>query len=169
MQKLASAAHVIDFISEWTGRIVSFTVVLIIVAALYIVAQRIFRFSTGFDLLSANKILFVYIIFGGAYSLRARAHVNVDVLHDRLSHRAQSIVDMFTSLFFFLFLIVMLWMATKTALTAAPGFHPAASTFLPQNWPTTILAPFGISLFILQGLAEFLRNLITVITGKVTP
>ena len=169
MRKLAISLQIIDFISDWAGKIVSFIVVLIIAAVLFLVLQRIFRFTAGVDLITSNKILFVYVIFGAAYALRAHAHVNVDILHYRLPPRVRSIVDMVTSIFFFLFLIAMLWMAVKTAITAAPGFHLSLRTFLPQYWPISLLAPIGISLFILQGLSNFTRNLITAITGKVMP
>ena len=169
MRKLATFLQIIDVVSDWAGKIVSFTIVLVIGAVVYLVAQRVFRFSFGVDLTAANKIFFVYVIFGAAYALRVHAHVNVDVLHDRLPLRARSIVDLFTSIFFFLFLVAMLWMAVKTALMAAPGFHPSIRTFLPANWPITLLAPIGISLFILQGLSKFIRNLIIAITGKGAP
>jgi TRAP-type mannitol/chloroaromatic compound transport system permease small subunit len=169
MRELATFLHIIDAISEWAGKIVSFTIILIIAAVIYWVLQRMFRFSPTFDFTTTNRIFSVYVIFGAAYALRAGAHVNVDILHDRLPLRIRSLVDMVTSIFFFLFLIAMLWLAGETAMDVAPRFHPSLRTFLPQNWPVPLLVPIGLSLFILKGLSNFIRNLTIVITGKVIP
>ena len=169
MQKLTTLLQIIDVVSEWTGKIVSFAIFLIIGAIICLVLQRKFGSAAWFDYATANKIFIVYVIFGAAYALRTRAYVNVDILHSHFTPRVRSIVDLATSIFFFLFCIALLWMAVETALRDAPFFHLSLKTFLPWNWPVTLLVPIGVSLFILQGLSKFARNLITAITGKEVP
>ena len=169
MRKLATSLQIIDLVSEWTGKIASFTIFLIIGAVICFIVQRIFHSSAWFTYTTANKIFIVYVIFGAAYALRTRAYVNVDILHSHFTPRVRSIVDLATSIFFFLFCIALLWMAIETALRDTYWFHFSLKTFLPWNWPVTLLVPIGVSLFILQGLSKFARNLITAITGKEAP
>lgn len=170
MRKLSTFLHIIDATSEWAGKIVSFAIVLIIGTIIwFVLARYALHIPTAWTYTTATKILFLYVIFGAAYALRVQAHVNVDVLHDRLPLRARGIVDLVTSIFFFLFGIALLWMAAETASKGAHGFHLSLRTFWPPNWPVTLLAPIGVSLFLLQGLSKFTRDLVIAITGKEAP
>lgn len=167
MRKLATFLHIIDAISEWTGKIVSFAVVLLIGGVVsWVLPRYLFHVAGGWDYATVNKIFFVYVIFGAAYALRVKAHVNMDLLHDRLPIRARSVVDLFTFIFFSLFCIALLWMAVEMAADSAPGFHLSLKTFWPPSWPVTLLAPIGLFLLLLQGLSKFIRDLIIAITGK---
>ena len=166
MRILATILHVIDLISEWTGKIVSFTIILIIISVIWSVLGKVYSFRPLFDFSTGTKILFVYVILGAAYSLRVGAHVNMDVLYNRWSRRVRSIVDLVTAVGFFLFIVAMLWVAVPTAAVSASTFHFTLKTLLPPNWPLALLAPIGISLFFLQGLAKFIRDLTFAITGK---
>jgi len=57
-------------------------------------------------------------------------------------------------------------MAVEVAVEEAQHLPPSPKIFLPANWPVTLLAPVGIFLFLLQGSAKFIRDLIIAITGK---
>ena len=167
MRKLSTFLHIIDATSEWAGKIVSFLLLLIIGTMVWWVLMRyVFQSGTSWNFVTATKLFFIYAIFGAAYVLRHRAHANTDILYRHLSLRTRSIVDLATSIFFFLFCIVLLWVAIETAAGDAEKLHLSLRSFLPPNWPGTLMAPIGIALFLLQGLAKFTRDLITAITGK---
>ena len=166
MRILATILHVIDLVSEWTGKIVSFTVILIIISVIWSVLGKVYSFRPLLNFSAGNKVLFVYVILGAAYSLRAGAHVNMDVLYNRWPRRVRSIVDLVTSLCFFLFIVAMLWMAVPTAAESTTTFRFTLRTLLPPNWPNALLAPIGIFLLLLQGLAKFIRDLTFAITGR---
>ena len=85
MQKLSACLRAIDASSEWTGKVVSFAIAFIIGSWAWLVLVRLFAPSlVGWSYITASKLFFVYIIFGAAYILRIRAHVNVDIIHGRL-------------------------------------------------------------------------------------
>ena len=167
MRKLSTFLHIIDATSEWTGKIVSFAIVLIIGTMLWLMLARYaFQISTNWSYATATKILFIYVIFGAAYVLRIRAHINVDILHKHLSLRVRSIVDLVTFTFFFLFCVALLWEAVDMVARDALRLHLSLRSFWPPNWPVTLVAPIGVFLFLLQGLAKFIRDLIIAITGE---
>ena len=166
MQKLRTFLHIIDLISEWTGKIVSFLIILIIGTTVWWVLLRyIFHTSSAWNYSAATKFFFIYVILGAAYVLRHGAHANMDILHRRLSTRVRSIVDLFISILFFIFCIALLWMAIDGAVRTVPHLDFSFRLFWPLYWPTMLLAPIGVSLLLLQGLAKFIRDLITAITG----
>ena len=109
------------------------------------------------------------MFFGGAaYAFLTRAHVNVDILYRRFSPRTKSIVDLFTSVLFFVFCIVLLWITVETADEQVLKLHFSLRLLSPPSWPVRLLIPIGVFLLLLQGLAKFARNLITALTGKET-
>ncbi len=163
MRKLSTFLHIIDATSEWTGKIASFAIVLIIGTMVwYVLIRYVFHIPTAWDLGTAVQIFFVYVIFGAAYALRIQAHVNVDILHKHLPLRARGIVDSVTFIAFLLFCIALLWMAANDV----PRLHLSLRSFLPPYWPVRLVAPIGVLLLLLQGLAKFTRDLIIAVTGK---
>lgn len=167
MQKLRVFLHIIDVTSEWTGKIVSFTIVLVIGAIIWwVVSRYVFHLNSMWNYVTVTKFFLIYATLGAAYVLRLQAHVNVDILHGRLPLRVRSIVDLATSILFFFFCITLLWMAVEVAVEEAQHLPPSPKIFLPANWPVTLLAPVGIFLLLLQGSAKFIRDLIIAITGK---
>ncbi len=168
MQKLKTLLHIIDAICEWTGKVTSFAIVLIIGIMLWLVLTRyVLHISTAWTYATATKVLFIYVIFGAAYALRSRVYVNVDILYGHLTLRARSIIDLITYTAIFLFCLALLWVSVETAARdAALRVHLSFRSFLPPNWPITIVAPAGLLLFFLQGLSKFIRDLVTAITGK---
>ena len=167
MQKLKTLVHIIDAVSEWTGKVSSFAIVLIIGIMLWLVITRyVLHISTDWSYTTATKLLLIYVIFGAAYALRSRVHVNVDILYGRLTLRARSIVDLITFTAIFIFCLALLWVSIVAAAWDISWVRLSLRSFLLPYWPITIVAPAGLLLFLLQGLSKFIRDLITAITGK---
>ena len=167
MRKLSACLRVIDATSEWTGKVVSFAVALIIITMIWLVLDRLFSaIPVDWTYVTVSKLFYVYMIFGAAYVLRFRAHVNVDIIHGRLPLRVRGIVDAFTFIATFLFCLALLWMAVETAATDTQRLSLSLRSFLPPYWPVSLVAPIGIFLFFLQGLAKFIRDLFITFTGR---
>ena len=167
MRRLAAFLRIIDKTSEWTGKIVSFGIILIIGAILYTVLLRsAFHIGSSLGIITSGQLFFIFIIFGAAYVYRIKAHVNMDILYRRLSLRARSIVDLVTFAAFLLFVVVMLWMAVEMAVVGASRLRFSLWIFWPAAWPTPLLAPVGIALLLLQGLSKFVRDFVVAVTGR---
>ena len=159
--------HFIDLASEWVGKVVSFVIILLIVVVIWDVVLRYVYYSRPMWGLGAyGNLVVVYVIFGTAYTLLIRGHVNMDILSRRLSLRVRAIIDLITSSLFFLFCGVLLWFAVPEAVEMAPKLQLSLKLFSPAGWPIRVLAPFAFLLFLLQGLAKFIRDLIIATTGK---
>jgi TRAP-type mannitol/chloroaromatic compound transport system permease small subunit len=108
----------------------------------------------------------VLTIMGGAYTLRYRAHVNMDLFYMRFSARGKAILDMLTFPFFLVFVLIILWFGWEFALRSVQNLEISQSNWAPPLWPVKLAIPLGALLLLLQGISNFLSDLHTVITGK---
>ena len=165
MRKLSFLLRIIDAISEWVGKITSFIIILMIGVVMWNVVMRyVFNSAAAWQHISVcARLLPAYVVLGGAYTLLTRAHINVDIFYRRFPLRMRGIVDLVTSILFFLFCIALLWKAVGTSanlpLWQTP-FPPSSS------WLFILAVPIGVSLLLLQGLAKFIRDLVIAITGR---
>lgn len=112
MQRLLRIARGIDRFSEWTGRLVYWLVLAMVLVGAY---NAVVRYTV--PALSSNSYielqwyLFALVfLLGAAYTLKHDAHVRVDVFYGRLSRRGRAWVNVLgTLLFLFPFSALMLW------------------------------------------------------------
>ncbi len=112
------------------------------------------------------KVLSVYITLGAAYVLRDQGHIRVDVFYTRLTLRTRATIDLATSILFFLFCIALLLMGLDKAGAELARLRPSLRVLAPPSWPVGLITSAAISLLLFQGLAKFIRDLVTAITGK---
>ena len=167
MRKLTAFLHIVDATSEWTGKIVSFGIIIIIGSIVWSIFLRsVFNQGSAWGLMTSGRVFFIYIMFGAAYVYQLKAHVNMDILYRRLSLRGRSIADLVTFISFLLFVVVMLYMAVEEAAGFAPMVRFSPWILWPPYWPIPLLVPVGISLLLLQGLSKFVRDFVTAVTGR---
>ena len=153
---LRALLHTLDNISEWSGKVISFLIYLIMLVVLWeIIARTFFRAPTIWAHELSTFLFGSIAILAGAYVLRHGAHVNVDIISVRLSLRMRAIVDIVTFTLFFLFCGALIWMLLERT----------QSSWAPPIYPIKLMVPLGGSLLMLQGLAKFIRDFITAITG----
>ena len=107
-----------------------------------------------------------YLVFGAAYVMHHRAHVNLDVLYRRLSLRKQAILDSITYWFFFIYCAVILWHAVPHAWRSAMRLESSMSIWGPPLWPLKVMIPIAVFLLLVQGMARYIPSLYTAITGR---
>ena len=156
----------VDAISEWTGKLISPVVP---VLGAIIIGELVVR-GLGHPTVWANQMcsfLFGgYCVLAGAYALRYRRHVNVDILTSRLSLKKLSILNLFTWVFFFAFCIVILWHGSELAWESFVIREHLASVWGPPMYPYKAVLPLAAFLIILQGVVEFIRDVIGATTGE---
>jgi TRAP-type mannitol/chloroaromatic compound transport system permease small subunit len=159
---------VIDSISEWSGKLVSFLIVFIMTILLFEVALRFVLNSPTIWAHELSMHFFgAYSVLAGAYVLLHDQHVKIDIIYLRFSPRGRAILDVVTYMLFFLFIAIMLrygymiaWRAIQLKQTVSPS--PWGSPI----WPTKCMVPLAAFLILLQGLANFIRSLKLAFTGK---
>jgi TRAP-type mannitol/chloroaromatic compound transport system permease small subunit len=167
MQLLTILLRIIDKISEWAGKIVSFGIIIIIGSIIYaIILRGVFNLGSPWGIMTSGRVFFIYILFGSAYVYQLKAHVNMDILYRHFSPRTRSIVDLVTFISFLLFVVVMLYTAVEEAVEFVPVMRLSVWNLSPSFWPSPLLAPVGISLLLLQGLSKFVRDFYMAVTGR---
>jgi len=158
---------VIDSISEWSGKIFSFLILAMTFVLMYDVVMRyVFNAPVKWPF-DVSLILFaIYVVMGGAYALLVRAHVSMDLLYQRFSPRRRAIIDLATSVLFFLYLGVLVWKGTLFGLHSLELREETATIFRGPIYLAKMSLGVAAALLLLQGIAKWSRDLITAITGK---
>jgi len=159
---------IVDAISEWTGRIFSWTVVILtVLVVLEVVMRRLLSRPTIWNFEVTIQLYAFFFMIVAAHALYHRSHVAVDILYQRFSRRTQAILDVLTyGLFFFPFLTVLLYQGTLFAANSWTMKEKSWSVFAPPLYPIKTVIPVMAFLLLLQGLAVFIRQLHIAITGE---
>ena len=167
MKKLAGVFHVIDAISEWTGKIVSMMIFLIIGLVVCNVVMRYFFNAPIKYAYEISLFMFAAIsLLAGGFCLYHRAHVRVDIIYRRFSHRRQAILDVITAGLFFLFLGILLREGSLGALDSWQLKETTISAARAILWPVKAVVPIAAALLLLQGLAKLGRDLFHAVNGR---
>lgn len=158
----ATVISAIDAFSERMGRIVCWLAAVEVLVVVVIVLLR-YLFNIGYiglqeSVMYVNSALFA---FGATYTLKVQGHVRVDFFYNRLTRKAQALVDMFGAVFFLgvtgVFIIWTSWDYVALSWSSLEG--SPESSGLPFVFLLKTLIPVLAGLLLLQGLAEFLRSL----------
>jgi len=173
-QKLASprnknmkrALHTIDRISEWSGKIFGWLLVVTMIIISFEIFMRLFGSSQiwVFDitLFTAG----VVYVMGGAFALLHNKHVKMDILYVRWSDRAKALADLITLPGFLVFCGILLWQGGVRGWESFQEKEIIFTAFQPPIWPVRLMIPVGALLILLQGLAKAVRDFYLVVRGE---
>ena len=162
----------IDALSEAIGRAAAWLSLLLVVVMITIVVLR-YGLQMGSvalqeSVMYINGALFV---FGAGYTLKAQRHVRVDIFYSRLSVRGKAVVDCAGALLFLLpavgFIFFISWDYVALAWRIREG-SPETSG-LPLVYLLKSLILVLAALLALQGIAELIKSLRTLISGVTGP
>lgn len=160
--------HIIDNISEWTGRIFSWTIiVLAILVILEVILRRFFGRPTIWNFEITIQLYAFHFMIVSAYALLSKSHVAIDILYGKLSRKTRAICDVITyGIFFFPFLFVCLYQGIKYAAKSWAMHETSWSVFAPPLYPIKTVIPVVAFLLLIQGFAVFVRQLYIAIKEK---
>ena len=166
-EKMQKSIHrylsVVDKVNEWTGKSFGYVVLALTFMLLFEVISRYFFNRPTMWVSEVSQFLSgVYMLIVGGYVLLHNSHVRIDILWSRFSRRNQAIIDLFTSGFFFLFIISLLIEAGRRTWLSILALEVSPSVWRPPIWPVKILVVVAALLLFLQGTAKFIRDLYTV-------
>ena len=160
--------RIIDGASVWTGKLASFLVILLILAIGYDITVRYLFATPNFWAYDSTYMIYGgYTMLGAAYCHCLRGHVRMDLLYGRLSERGKAITDVicYLLLFFPLFSVLLFKCGENAIWSLLHGERSSASVWRPYMAPFKLSIVFGIFLFYLQGIAEFIRALTVAVKG----
>ncbi len=157
---LTKFCAMIDKIVDRTGNVVCWLIVPLSFLVAYDVALRYILNSPTVWAWDVNvQFLGTMVAIGGAYTYLRDGHVGVDVITTLLSRRKRIVVELITSVFFFLGSGVLLWTGFQQAALSVKTLEISETYFAPPLYPLKIAIAFGFLLLFLAGISKFFRNL----------
>lgn len=159
----------IDSISEGTGKAARWACVALIAALVYeVTARYVFNAPTIWAHDVSSMLVGTIVALGWAYTHRHHGHVRIDVLYNRLSPRGKAIIDSLCALLLFFPLVIILayTAALRTCFSWSIDERLSMSYWYPPAFPIKAVTFLGLSLFALQGGAQFIRDLYLLIRNK---
>lgn len=158
---------VIDFLSSWSGKITIFLCVFMVLSIISeIILRYFFNIPTQWVTESAVFCGALIYVLPGAWTLLMGKHVRVDFLYDKLSQRAKAVFDVFTFIFFAIYIVAILWASGIYAWDSIIIHERTGSAWNPPIYPIKAAFLLGAFLLLAQGVAKFIRDLYFVFYGK---
>lgn len=138
-------------------------IALSLVVGYEVIARYVFSRPTIWAHEASAMIFGTYIIMGGAYTLYLSGHANMDLVYGSISPRRRALLDIITFWFFALFCAVLVWKGGETSWRALKSLEHSGSIWNPPIYPIKVVLPIGAGLLLLQGIAKFVRDVITLV------
>lgn len=157
----------VEHISGWSGQFVAYWSVLAVFVYYYeVIARYVFNSPTNWAHESMFLMFGMQYLLSGAYALREGSHVRVDVIYEKFSARTRTIIDIFTSVVFFIFTATLIVTGFIFASDSIGVMEVSFTEWGIQYWPVKITLFVGGFLLLLQGVANLMRDLIYLKTFK---
>ena len=166
---MRATVRVIDAISEWTAKVISWFAVALVLVLFYDVVKRyVFGGATVWAYETAVMLGATIYVMGWCFIHRLREHIRVDVFYVHLSPRGQIIIDVIGTL---LFLLPLLYVLIDTSIFYAVRAWKIGETLADTFWyppagPFRTIVVVGLLLFALQIVAHFIRDFYLLVRNK---
>jgi TRAP-type mannitol/chloroaromatic compound transport system permease small subunit len=155
----------IDLFTEWSGRCISWLVIVLVLLVGYDVTMRYLFQSGSIGLQEMEWHLFsIIFLIGAAYTLKHDEHVRLDIIYRSklLTDQHRAWIDAFGSLFFLLPFCALIIFSAWPFVSQAYIYNEASPDpgGLPARWLIKSMIPAGFVLLFLQGLAESIKKIV---------
>ncbi|MFC1235739.1 TRAP transporter small permease subunit [Vibrio sp. DW001] len=169
MRSLIKMEQLFNRIGDLLGWLASILFILLVINVVYDVVMR-YAFndvSIGFQELEWHLFSAVFLL-GVPYAIRTAGHVRVDIFYERLSTRAQSIIDLIGTLVFLLpFCLLVAWYGIDFAKESyALGETSGDPGGLAYRWIIKALIPLSFMFMALSGVGLLLNSINNIISPK---
>ncbi len=172
MATLKLALRAIDSINEKIARIFSWALLALVLTMSYeVTARYLFRSPTQWSYDISYFLGSMAIILGMAYTLKMKGHVSIDIIYNRFSPRVQALLYVIFALLLFFPLWGLMVKSMVPHILFSWGCQEKSwvGTWQPIIYPFKTWIALGIVMLLLQGIAEFIRDLVVLITGGERP
>jgi len=166
---MAKSIVKIDKFSKWTGNIVCWITVPLILGMVYeVLARKLFLAPTIWAYDISRFLYGALFMLGAGYALSKGVHIRADFLYRNFRVKTQGVVD-FTLyiLFYFPGLLVFLYMTTGFLQESIMrGERGMDTTWMPYMWPIKTCLWLGIIFLLVQGVSELFKSYYAATKGK---
>ena len=157
--RIEKVINFIDSISSWTGKLVS---ILVLIAGTLLCVEVVARYVLNSPIVwvpfVTTELCAVYYFMVGAYALRFKSHVGMELFFDKLSKKNQNRLEICAFLFFLLFCGTLLWTSFEEMLFSVKILETTPPPWYGPLWPIKIFLVLGVVLLLLQGIANLCRD-----------
>ncbi len=156
-----AVTRILDCISRWSGVFVAIWTVNAVVAYFYEVIMRYVFNQPTIWVHEACFLLFgMQYLLAGAYTLMEGGHVRVDVLYIKLPARGRVGMDIFTSVFFFIFALALAGTSWSFFQRSLGMGETTVETWGIQYWPVKGAMLLGAVLILLAGVSKLIKDIV---------
>lgn len=179
MDRLKRYMIAVDKINLFTGHAMVFVLLLaVFIISFEVIMRYLFNRPTNWGHEAMTLLFAVMYVTLGGFCHYHRGHVRVDIIYSALPLRVRAILDVFTSIFFFIFASAFTyycWNFYWSSQNMSGGSHvfgivvPGEVSFTdwgPPFYCIKFMMPLGGLLLLLQGFNWFIRDLHIAITGR---
>jgi len=154
--------QILDWTSEKSGVFVAFWTINAVVIYFYEVVMRyLFGMPTIWVHESSYLLFGMQYLLAGAFAMLHGAHVRVDILYVKLPARGRVGMDIFTSVFFFIFALAMTGTAWNFFADSFNMAETTVETWGVQYYPVKGMMLLGSFLLLLAGISKLIKDLRT--------
>lgn len=166
---MLKAIKTLDAISIWSGRIVAWLIIPMVMSLVYeVVARYVFNAPTEWAYDMTFMLYGSFFMIGSAYTLQKKGHIRTDSYYGSWSPRTQGWVDVVCYLLLFfpplMFLLVVGW--DFFLKSYGQGERIVTSPWMPIVYPFKFALPLATLLLLLQGVSEFMKSMWAATKGE---
>ncbi|SIS54917.1 TRAP transporter small permease subunit [Neptunomonas antarctica] len=152
--------RVIDWISENSGIFVSFWTINAVCFYFFEVVMRyLFNMPTIWVHEASFLLLGMQYLLAGGFALLHGSHVRVDVVYNYLPERGRVGMDIFTSMFFFIFALALMGTSWTYFEYSMQLGETTVETWGIQHWPVKGMMFLGSVLLLLAGISKLMKDI----------
>lgn len=172
MNSLKNILGAIDRFNETVARIFSWAMLALVLTMAYeVVARYVFNAPTLWSYDLSYFLGSMTLMLGMAYTLRVKGHVSIDIFYSRFSPRVQALLYVIFALllFFPLWGMMVSVMIPHMMFSWAENEKSWVGSWQPIIYPFKTWITLGAIMLLLQGIAEFIRDLVVLVKGGDRP
>jgi len=155
-----------DSLSRKIGKVVIYLLFAMLGILLGETVARLAVGNPGIWTVEVSQFLLVsYYLLGGGYVLLNDGHVRMDAFYSRWSPKRKALTNVMTFAIFAVFLMTLIIWGTRSSIAAIVLDQTSRTVWSPPLAPIKITMVTGMVLMLLQGIAEFFKNL-AIVRGK---
>lgn len=152
---------VVDWMCDKSGLFVSFwTINAVLFYFFGVVMRYVFNMPTIWVHEASFLLLGMQYMLAGAFAMLHGAHVRVDVMYNMLPPRGRIGLDIFTSMFFFIFALVLLITSWTFFQNSYAMNETTVETWGIQHWPAKGMMVVGSVLLLLAGISKLTKDIV---------
>jgi len=156
-----AVTRVLDWISNQTGTFVALWAIIPVCFYTYeVVSRQIFGMPTIWVHEGSYLMFGMQYLVAGGYALLHGAHVRVDVLYVKLPERGRVGMDIFTSVFFFIFALTLIGTGWQFFQDSYQMREVTMETWEIQHWPVKGVMVLGSVLLLMAGISKLIKDIL---------